>query len=139
MPTVTPGVGSQAWGRNAAFQYDEEEERKSSRKKGRTQREHSADERCACMCVSVQSINFNQIFIQSQTSVCMCLSLSLRTPKEGSRQRSCSAPNLRRSPRHSPAIPGVCSLAETGNTHITLCLACSLTSSKRFPFEILNI
>uniref|UniRef100_A0A673M239 Mitogen-activated protein kinase kinase kinase n=1 Tax=Sinocyclocheilus rhinocerous TaxID=307959 RepID=A0A673M239_9TELE len=40
---------------------------------------------------------------------------SLRTPKEGSRQRSCSAPNLRRSPRHSPAVPGVCSLAETEN------------------------
>uniref|UniRef100_A0A672SFC2 Mitogen-activated protein kinase kinase kinase n=1 Tax=Sinocyclocheilus grahami TaxID=75366 RepID=A0A672SFC2_SINGR len=81
---LTPGVGGQAWGRNAAFQYDEEEERKTSRKKGRTQREHSADE-------------------------------SLRTPKEGSRQRSCSAPNLRRSPRHSPAVPGVCSLAETEN------------------------
>uniref|UniRef100_A0A671SKY9 mitogen-activated protein kinase kinase kinase n=1 Tax=Sinocyclocheilus anshuiensis TaxID=1608454 RepID=A0A671SKY9_9TELE len=76
MLTVTPGVGGQAWGRNAAFQYDEEEERKTSRKKGRTQREHSADE-------------------------------SLRTPKEGSRQRSCSAPNLRRSPRHSPAVSGV--------------------------------
>ncbi|KAK2896942.1 hypothetical protein Q8A67_011430 [Cirrhinus molitorella] len=81
---LTPGFGGQAWGRNAAFQYDEEEERKTSRKKGRTQREHSADE-------------------------------SLRTPKEGSRQRSCSAPNLRRSPRHSPAVPGVCSLAETEN------------------------
>ncbi|XP_016297794.1 mitogen-activated protein kinase kinase kinase 9-like [Sinocyclocheilus anshuiensis] len=81
---LTPGVGCQAWGRNAAFQYDEDEERKTSRKKGRTQREHSADE-------------------------------SLRTPKEGSRQRSCSAPNLRRSPRHSPAVPGVCSLAETEN------------------------
>ncbi|XP_042625218.1 mitogen-activated protein kinase kinase kinase 9-like [Cyprinus carpio] len=81
---LTPGVGGQAWGHNAAFQYDEEEERKTSRKKGRTQREHSADE-------------------------------SLSTPKEGSRQRSCSAPNLRRSPRHSPAVPGVCSLAETEN------------------------
>ncbi|XP_052468703.1 mitogen-activated protein kinase kinase kinase 9-like [Carassius gibelio] len=81
---LTPGVGGQAWGRNAAaFQYDEEEERKTC-KKGRTQREHSADE-------------------------------SLRTPKEDSRQRSCSAPNLRRSPRHSPAVPGVCSLAEMEN------------------------
>ncbi|XP_042593257.1 mitogen-activated protein kinase kinase kinase 9 [Cyprinus carpio] len=81
---LTPGVGCHAWGRNAAFQYEEDEERKTSRKKGRTQREHSADE-------------------------------SLRTPKECSRQRSCSAPNLRRSPRHSPAVPGVCSLAETEN------------------------
>nr|XP_055027022.1 mitogen-activated protein kinase kinase kinase 9 [Misgurnus anguillicaudatus] len=81
---LTPGVGGQAWGRNAAFQFDEEEERKCTRKKGRTQREHSADE-------------------------------SLRTPKEVSRQRSCSAPNLRRSPRHSPAVPGVSSLAETEN------------------------
>uniref|UniRef100_A0A673KVX9 mitogen-activated protein kinase kinase kinase n=1 Tax=Sinocyclocheilus rhinocerous TaxID=307959 RepID=A0A673KVX9_9TELE len=95
---LTPGVGGQAWGRNAAFQYDEEKERKTSRKKGRTQREHSADERCAFVL-----------------SMCMCSSLSLRTPKEGSRQRSCSAPNLRRSPRHSPAVPGVCSLAETEN------------------------
>uniref|UniRef100_A0A671SIJ9 mitogen-activated protein kinase kinase kinase n=1 Tax=Sinocyclocheilus anshuiensis TaxID=1608454 RepID=A0A671SIJ9_9TELE len=50
-----------------------------------------------------------------QLSMCMCSSLSLRTPKEGSRQRSCSAPNLRRSPRHSPAVSGVCSLAETEN------------------------
>ncbi|KAI7805785.1 putative mitogen-activated protein kinase kinase kinase 9, partial [Triplophysa rosa] len=81
---LTPGVGGQPWGRNTAFQYDEEEERKCSRKKVRTQREHSADE-------------------------------SLRTPKEGSRQRSCSAPNLRRSPRHSPAVPGVSSLAEMEN------------------------
>uniref|UniRef100_A0A4W4DP89 Mitogen-activated protein kinase kinase kinase n=1 Tax=Electrophorus electricus TaxID=8005 RepID=A0A4W4DP89_ELEEL len=39
----------------------------------------------------------------------------LTTPKEGSRQRSCSAPNLRRSPRHSPAVPGVPCLPETGN------------------------
>lgn len=50
-------------------------------------------------------------------TVCMCH--SLRTPKEGSRQRSCSAPNLRRSPRHSPAVPGVSSLAETGKTLFT--------------------
>uniref|UniRef100_A0A3Q3E6Y6 mitogen-activated protein kinase kinase kinase n=1 Tax=Hippocampus comes TaxID=109280 RepID=A0A3Q3E6Y6_HIPCM len=33
----------------------------------------------------------------------------------GSRQRSCSAPNLRRSPRHSPAVPGVPSLLELEN------------------------
>ncbi|XP_028837731.1 mitogen-activated protein kinase kinase kinase 9 [Denticeps clupeoides] len=83
---LTPGDGVNAWGRNAAFQHEEEEERKSSRKKGRTRphREHSADE-------------------------------SLKTPKQGNRQRSCSAPNLRRSPRHSPAVPGVPSLAETEN------------------------
>ncbi|KAL6488126.1 hypothetical protein MHYP_G00047520 [Metynnis hypsauchen] len=90
---LTP-ADSQGWSRNAAFQLDEEEERKSSRKKGRirgsgTHREHSADE-------------------------------SLRSPNQGSvpassRQRSCSAPNLRRSPRHSPAVPGVPSLPETDN------------------------
>uniref|UniRef100_A0A4W4DPX2 Mitogen-activated protein kinase kinase kinase n=1 Tax=Electrophorus electricus TaxID=8005 RepID=A0A4W4DPX2_ELEEL len=86
---LAPGVRGQGWSRNAAFQLDEEEERKSSRKKGRARgtgplREHSADE-------------------------------SLTTPKEGSRQRSCSAPNLRRSPRHSPAVPGVPCLPETEN------------------------
>ncbi|XP_076852129.1 mitogen-activated protein kinase kinase kinase 9 [Brachyhypopomus gauderio] len=86
---LAPGVGGQGWSRNAAFQFDDEEERKSSRKKGRVRgtgplREHSADE-------------------------------SLTTPKEGSRQRSCSAPNLRRSPRHSPAVPGVPCLPETEN------------------------
>uniref|UniRef100_A0A3Q2Y9C5 mitogen-activated protein kinase kinase kinase n=1 Tax=Hippocampus comes TaxID=109280 RepID=A0A3Q2Y9C5_HIPCM len=37
---------------------------------------------------------------------------SVRPAAEGSRQRSCSAPNLRRSPRHSPAVPGVPSLLE---------------------------
>ncbi|KAJ3612791.1 hypothetical protein NHX12_019049 [Muraenolepis orangiensis] len=88
---LTPGEGCTAWGRNTAFQLDEEEEgeRKSSRKKGRTRgsgphREHSAD-------------------------------ASVRPAHEGSRQRSCSAPNLRRSPRHSPAVPGVPSLVELEN------------------------
>lgn len=38
----------------------------------------------------------------------------MKPPHEGSRQRSCSAPNLRRSPRHSPAVPGVPSLLESG-------------------------
>ncbi|XP_066535010.1 mitogen-activated protein kinase kinase kinase 9 [Hoplias malabaricus] len=85
---LTP-ADSQSWNRNAAFQLDEEEERKSSRKKGRTRgngthREHSADE-------------------------------SLQSPKQGSRQRSCSAPNLRRSPRHSPALPAVPSVPENDN------------------------
>ncbi|XP_013881170.1 mitogen-activated protein kinase kinase kinase 9 [Austrofundulus limnaeus] len=40
---------------------------------------------------------------------------SKKPPHEGSRQRSCSAPNLRRSPKHSPAVPGVPSLLETEN------------------------
>ncbi|KAF7201265.1 mitogen-activated protein kinase kinase kinase 9 isoform X1 [Nothobranchius furzeri] len=40
---------------------------------------------------------------------------SVKPPHEGSRQRSCSAPNLRRSPRHSPAVPGVPSLVEMEN------------------------
>jgi len=39
---------------------------------------------------------------------------SVKPPHESSRQRSCSAPNLRRSPRHSPAVPGVPSLVEMG-------------------------
>ncbi|CAL8274184.1 unnamed protein product [Merluccius merluccius] len=88
---LTPGEGCAAWGRNTAFQLEEEEEgeRMSSRKKGRTRgsgpyREHSAD-------------------------------ASVRPAPEGSRQRSCSAPNLRRSPRHSPAVPGVPSLLELEN------------------------
>lgn len=42
------------------------------------------------------------------------LAHSVKPPHEGSRQRSCSAPNLRRSPRHSPAVPGVPSLVEMG-------------------------
>uniref|UniRef100_A0A4W6FE90 Mitogen-activated protein kinase kinase kinase n=1 Tax=Lates calcarifer TaxID=8187 RepID=A0A4W6FE90_LATCA len=43
------------------------------------------------------------------------LPVSVKPPHEGSRQRSCSAPNLRRSPRHSPAVPGVPSLVEMEN------------------------
>ncbi|TKS87092.1 Mitogen-activated protein kinase kinase kinase 9 [Collichthys lucidus] len=87
LPSVTPGEGCTAWGR---FQQDEEDdERKGSRKKGRSRgcgpyREHSAD-------------------------------ATVKPPHEGSRQRSCSAPNLRRSPRHSPAVPGVPSLVEMEN------------------------
>ncbi|KAM3871491.1 mitogen-activated protein kinase kinase kinase 9 [Diretmus argenteus] len=89
---LTPGEGCIAWGRNTGFQQDEEEEeRKGSRKKGRSRggsgpyREHSAD-------------------------------ASVKPAHEGSsRQRSCSAPNLRRSPRHSPAVPGVPSLVEMEN------------------------
>ncbi|PWA29773.1 hypothetical protein CCH79_00007895, partial [Gambusia affinis] len=74
-------------------------ERKGSRKKGRSRgcgvyREHSAD--------------------ASRTTCGFLVRHSVKPPHEGSRQRSCSAPNLRRSPRHSPAVPGVPSLLETG-------------------------
>ncbi|KAM6960957.1 mitogen-activated protein kinase kinase kinase 9 [Aplochiton taeniatus] len=87
---LTPGEGCHAWGRTTGFLQEEEEERKGSRKKGRSrgvgpQREHSAD------------------------------ASTKATPEAGSRQRSCSAPNLRRSPRHSPAVPGVPSLIEMEN------------------------
>ncbi|XP_003962417.2 mitogen-activated protein kinase kinase kinase 9 [Takifugu rubripes] len=87
---LTPREGCMAWCRSPGLQQDEEEdERKGSRKKGRSRkggpyREHSAD-------------------------------ASVQPPHEGSRQRSCSAPNLRRSPRHSPAVPGVPSLVESEN------------------------
>uniref|UniRef100_A0A667ZN50 Mitogen-activated protein kinase kinase kinase n=1 Tax=Myripristis murdjan TaxID=586833 RepID=A0A667ZN50_9TELE len=46
-----------------------------------------------------------------------CFPDSVKPAHEGSRQRSCSAPNLRRSPRHSPAVPGVPSLVEMGKQH----------------------
>ncbi|KAI1895249.1 hypothetical protein AGOR_G00104360 [Albula goreensis] len=90
---LTPGDSGKAWGRNAAFQQDEEEERKGCRRKGRTwgsgshchRDQHSGEES------------------------------SVKVLLEGNRQRSSSAPNLRRSPRHSPAIPGVPSLAEMEN------------------------
>lgn len=45
---------------------------------------------------------------------------SVKPPHEGSRQRSCSAPNLRRSPRHSPAVPGVPCLVESGKSSFFL-------------------
>ncbi|KAG5857854.1 hypothetical protein ANANG_G00023820 [Anguilla anguilla] len=85
---VTPGESGKAWGRNAAFQQDEEEERKGSRKKGRNWglREQQSGEESG-----------------------------VKVTPEGSRQRSSSAPNLRRSPRLSPAVPGVPSLAEMEN------------------------
>ncbi|XP_035240538.1 LOW QUALITY PROTEIN: mitogen-activated protein kinase kinase kinase 9 [Anguilla anguilla] len=85
---LTPGESGKAWGRNAAFQQDEEEERKGSRKKGRNWglREQQSGEESA-----------------------------VKVTPEGSRQRSSSAPNLRRSPRLSPAVPGVPSLAEMEN------------------------
>ncbi|XP_034380999.1 mitogen-activated protein kinase kinase kinase 9 [Cyclopterus lumpus] len=87
---LTPREGYTAWGRNTALHPDEEEgERKGSRKKGRTRECDPYREHSA--------------------------DASVKPPHEGSRQRSCSAPNLRRSPRHSPAVPGVPSLVEMEN------------------------
>ncbi|XP_026195158.1 mitogen-activated protein kinase kinase kinase 9 [Anabas testudineus] len=87
---LTPAEGCTAWCRNTGFQQDEEEsERKGSRKKGRSR---------GCGPYREHSAD-----------------ASVKPPHEGSRQRSCSAPNLRRSPRHSPAVPGVPSLVEMEN------------------------
>ncbi|XP_042244742.1 mitogen-activated protein kinase kinase kinase 9 [Thunnus maccoyii] len=87
---LTPAEGCTAWGRCTGFQQDEEEmERKGSRKKGRSRGGGPHREHSA--------------------------DASVKPPHEGSRQRSCSAPNLRRSPRHSPAVPGVPSLVEMEN------------------------
>ncbi|KAG7509982.1 mitogen-activated protein kinase kinase kinase 9 [Solea senegalensis] len=87
---LTPGEGCHAWTRNKFFQPDDDEgERKSSRKKGRAR---------GCCPHREHSAD-----------------ASTKPPHEGSRQRSCSAPNLRRSPRHSPAVPGVPSLVEMEN------------------------
>ncbi|XP_071395759.1 mitogen-activated protein kinase kinase kinase 9-like [Centroberyx affinis] len=87
---LTPGEGCTAWGRNAGFQQDEDEgERKGSRKKGRSRGSGPLREHSA--------------------------DASVKPAHEESRQRSCSAPNLRRSPRHSPAVPGVPSLVEMEN------------------------
>ncbi|XP_041828739.1 mitogen-activated protein kinase kinase kinase 9 isoform X2 [Melanotaenia boesemani] len=87
---LTPGEGCMAWGRSTGFQQSEEEmERKGSRKKGRSR---------GCGIYREHSADAN-----------------VKLPREGSRQRSCSAPNLRRSPRHSPAVPGVPSLVEMEN------------------------
>uniref|UniRef100_H3DPV2 Mitogen-activated protein kinase kinase kinase n=1 Tax=Tetraodon nigroviridis TaxID=99883 RepID=H3DPV2_TETNG len=88
---LAPREGCLAWCRSTE---EEEDERRGSRKKGRSRRcgpyrEHSAD----------ASLPGG----------------SVKPPHEGSRQRSCSAPNLRRSPRHSPAVPGVPSLVESEN------------------------
>ncbi|MFT7801742.1 mitogen-activated protein kinase kinase kinase 9-like [Arapaima gigas] len=84
---LTPGDTGKAWGRNVVFQPDEEDERKGFRRKSRAwgSREQHSTED------------------------------SGKALLEGNRQRSSSAPNLRRSPRHSPAVPGVPSLAEMEN------------------------
>ncbi|CAN9501972.1 unnamed protein product [Ophioblennius macclurei] len=90
---LTPADGGcTGWGRGGGgFPQDEEEcERKGSRKKGRGAR--------GCAPYREHSAD-----------------ASVKPPHEGSRQRSCSAPNLRRSPRHSPAVPGVPSLVEMEN------------------------
>ncbi|XP_056282012.1 mitogen-activated protein kinase kinase kinase 9 isoform X2 [Pseudoliparis swirei] len=87
---LTPREGCTAWGRNAGLHPDEEVgERKGSRKKGRARECGPYREHSA--------------------------DASVKPPHESSRQRSCSAPNLRRSPRHSPAVPGVPSLVEMEN------------------------
>ncbi|XP_029983054.1 mitogen-activated protein kinase kinase kinase 9 [Sphaeramia orbicularis] len=87
---LTPGDGCTAWGRNTCLQQDEEDgERKGSRKKGRSR---------GCGPHREHSAD-----------------ASVKPAHEGTRQRSCSAPNLRRSPRHSPAVPGVPSLVEMEN------------------------
>ncbi|KAJ4922545.1 hypothetical protein JOQ06_021840 [Pogonophryne albipinna] len=87
---LTPREGYSAWGHSAGVQLEEEEgERKGSRKKGRSNNCGPYREHSA--------------------------DASVKPPHEGSRQRSCSAPNLRRSPRHSPAVPGVPSLLEMEN------------------------
>ncbi|XP_076013646.1 mitogen-activated protein kinase kinase kinase 9 [Genypterus blacodes] len=87
---LTPREGCAAWGRTTGFHQDEEEgERKGSRKKGRSRECGPYREHSA--------------------------DASVKPSHEGTRQRSCSAPNLRRSPRHSPAVPGVPSLVEMEN------------------------
>ncbi|KAM9787797.1 mitogen-activated protein kinase kinase kinase 9 [Syngnathus typhle] len=55
---------------------------------------------------------------------------SVRPAAEGSRQRSCSAPNLRRSPRHSPAVPGVPCLLEIENED-----SCFVSGSEAGPAQ----
>ncbi|XP_062254015.1 mitogen-activated protein kinase kinase kinase 9 [Platichthys flesus] len=87
---LTPREGCVGWGRNTGFQQEDEEgERKGSRKTGRSR---------GCGPYREHSAD-----------------ASVKPPYECSRQRSCSAPNLRRSPRHSPAVPGVPSLVEMEN------------------------
>ncbi|XP_077476885.1 mitogen-activated protein kinase kinase kinase 10 isoform X3 [Stigmatopora argus] len=87
---LTPQEGCCGGGGGGGGRVDEEElERRGSRKKGRTPTRCPQRERSADAGASPAA--------------------------EAGRQRSCSAPNLRRSPRHSPAVPGVPSLLETEN------------------------
>lgn len=115
-PAVAPREGCLAWCRSTE---EEEDERRGSRKKGRSRRcgpyrEHSADARYGPP----------PPFPEAETKpVLLYFRLpggSVKPPHEGSRQRSCSAPNLRRSPRHSPAVPGVPSLVESGKSSFLL-------------------
>lgn len=119
-----------AWCRSMGLQQDEEEdERKGSRKKGRSRRggpyrEHSADARYGGPSLGHTRLGLEPLLPKSKSKpvlFCYCLLCdSVKPPHEGSRQRSCSAPNLRRSPRHSPAVPGVPSLVESGKTSFFL-------------------
>ncbi|XP_061749826.1 mitogen-activated protein kinase kinase kinase 9-like [Nerophis ophidion] len=86
---LMPRVGGGGWGQDVFLRDEEEGDRKGSRKKGRSR---------GCGPPREHSAD-----------------ASVRPAPEGSRQRSCSAPNLRRSPRHSPAVPGVPSLLEMEN------------------------
>ncbi|XP_056151428.1 mitogen-activated protein kinase kinase kinase 9 [Lampris incognitus] len=110
---LTPGEGCTAWGRYAGLQQEEEEgERTGSRKKGRTRGSGPHREHSA--------------------------DASVKLPHEGSRQRSCSAPNLRRSPRHSPAVPGVPSLLEMENEDCCLTTEPGASPGKSYlcvPFQ----
>ncbi|XP_015206748.1 mitogen-activated protein kinase kinase kinase 9 [Lepisosteus oculatus] len=87
---LTPGESSKTWGRNAAFQPDgEDEERRGPRRKGRTWGPGPLCHR------------------ELQTG-----DESVKVLLEGNKQWSSSTPNLRRSPRSSPAVPGVPSVTE---------------------------
>lgn len=87
---LTPGDGNTAFYRTTSLSHDEEEgQKRGSRKKGRCRGSGAHREHSADNVV--------------------------KPAHEGTRQRSCSAPNLRRSPRHSPAVPGVPSLVEMEN------------------------
>ncbi|XP_062325337.1 mitogen-activated protein kinase kinase kinase 9 isoform X1 [Osmerus eperlanus] len=88
---LTPGEGCKVWGCTTGLQLEEEEDRKGSRRNRHTR---------------VSGPHYHREHSADET---------IKPPQEGSRQRSCSAPNLRRSPRHSPAVPGVPSLTEMEN------------------------
>ncbi|XP_051942499.1 mitogen-activated protein kinase kinase kinase 9 isoform X2 [Hippocampus zosterae] len=89
------------WARGAG---EEEVERRGSRKKGRTR-----------VCGPHREHSADA---------------SVRPAAEGGRQRSCSAPNLRRSPRLSPAVPGVASLLELENED-----CCFVSASEAGPAQ----
>ncbi|KAK7904564.1 hypothetical protein WMY93_017171 [Mugilogobius chulae] len=79
---LTPGDGCTAFYRSTSLSHEEDEGvKRGSRKKGRCRGSGAQREHSADNVV--------------------------KPAREGTRQRSCSAPNLRRSPRHSPAVPGV--------------------------------